>query len=214
MWQLALALVLFAATHAAPAHPGIRSRLVRLMGQPLYLVVYSAASLGLLLWVVAVYRAAPFIEVWETPAWWRRAALIVVGPAVLLLVLGLRPPQPGQLGVYAITRHPAMWALALWAAVHVVGNGDVASILMFSLFGLLALPGAANAGRRWRNAMGEDGWQRFEAATNVVPFVALARGSAKLSPAHIPPRGLVLAVSIYAALVLLHGPVIGIPLIE
>ena len=41
-------------------------------------------------------------------------------------------------GVTRITRHPLQWAIVLWAAGHIVANGDVVSIIFFSSFLLLS----------------------------------------------------------------------------
>ena len=38
-----------------------------------------------------------------------------------------QPPR----GMIRVTRHPMLWSFAIWAAVHILGNGDTASIVFF-----------------------------------------------------------------------------------
>ncbi len=72
--------------------------------------------------------------------------------ALFLLVGGVLIPNPSATGmtgvldrlepargVLRITRHPVMWGVGLWAAVHLVANGDLASLLFFGGFLLTAL---------------------------------------------------------------------------
>ena len=57
--DLAMAFVLFLASHSLPARPAVRSRLVAALGEAGYLVLYSAVSLLALTWlIVAAGRAA------------------------------------------------------------------------------------------------------------------------------------------------------------
>jgi uncharacterized membrane protein len=63
-------------------------------------------------------------------------------------------PEPAR-GVLRITRHPVMWGVGLWAAVHLVANGDLASLLFFGGFLLTALGGAWHLDRRLAATEGE-----------------------------------------------------------
>ena len=40
-----------------------------------------------------------------------------------------QPPH----GIQRVTRRPTLWSFALWAAVHIIGNGDSAAIVFFGL---------------------------------------------------------------------------------
>jgi len=40
-----------------------------------------------------------------------------------------------------ITRHPFLWGIALWALVHLIINGDLASLILFGSLLLLAVGG-------------------------------------------------------------------------
>ena len=91
---------------------------------------------------------------------WVRPPLLIVLPlvvmplALLLFVGGYTQRNPTAVmqgkplpkdrpapGVLAITRHPLMWAIGLWALVHLVISDSVASIIFFGAFAILALHG-------------------------------------------------------------------------
>src|SRR5918912_150848 len=71
------------------------------------------------------------------------AALLVL-IAFVLLVFGASADnptspaadrmKPGELpvrGITRITRHPMLWAFALWALAHLIVNGHLAGVLLF-----------------------------------------------------------------------------------
>lgn len=68
-----------------------------------------------------------------------------------------------------------LWSFALWAAVHVLGNGDTAALTFFGAFlitGLVGMPSVdAKLARRDPAA-----WGTLAAATSIVPFVAIVQG--------------------------------------
>jgi len=115
-------------------------------------------------------------------------------------------------GMVRITRHPFLWGVALWAATHLIVNGELASLILFATFLVLALGGMAAIDAKRRRKSPEL-WQRFAEATSSVPFAAIARGSNRLAPAlaEIGPWRIIVAVALYAAAFYLHGRV-GPPL--
>ena len=74
-----------------------------------------------------------------------------------------------------ITRHPVMWGMTLWAAIHIIANGDLASLLFFGGFLLTALLGSLHLDRRMAATQGER-WRRFIAVTSYAPFTAMLSG--------------------------------------
>lgn len=58
------------------------------------------------------------------------------------------------------SRHPLLAALALWAAAHVVPNGDLAHLILFGTFAAFAFLGGRLIDRRKRHEMGPE-WQRL-----------------------------------------------------
>ncbi len=168
MTELILAVSVFLVTHLVPALTPVRAALVRGLGEKAYFTLYSMASLGVIVWMAGAYGAAPYIETWPAEVWPRWLAVSVMVPASVLLVAGIASPNPFSLGrgrkgfdaarpgIVGICRHPVIWGMGLWAAVHIAANGDLASLILFgTLLGLgLAGPRRLDAKRRAR--MGDD----------------------------------------------------------
>ena len=74
-----------------------------------------------------------------------------------------------------ITRHPFLWGVALWAAGHLMVNGDLASLILFGSLLVLAVFGTGSIDAKRRRALGEK-WDAFAAKTSAVPFAAIAAG--------------------------------------
>ena len=60
-------------------------------------------------------------------------------------------------GVVCITRHPVQWAIVLWGIGHVTANGDIASIIFFSIFVLLSGTGSILWTLKNQSSSGEAG---------------------------------------------------------
>jgi uncharacterized membrane protein len=207
--ELGVALALFIAAHLLPARPAVRSRLAAVLGERLYLALYSLVSLALLGWLITAAGTAPYVPLWEPAPWQRWTAALLMAPACLLLTLGIGVPSPLSLGggttrsdpehpgIVGIVRHPLLWALALWSAAHLLANGDLAHILLFGGFLALALAGMAALDRRSRARLGVEEWRRL----------AMRRppGWRRSDLARLA-AGFVL----YVMLLLAHEPVIGI----
>jgi uncharacterized membrane protein len=57
---------------------------------------------------------------------------------------GSPTPAPGEArGVFAVTRHPMMWAFALWGICHIAVYPVAANIIVAAAIIILALVGAA-----------------------------------------------------------------------
>jgi uncharacterized membrane protein len=129
---LIIGLVLFFAVHSiSVAAPTWRDRVVEHMGRPLWMTLYSLASL-LGLWLIirgyAQARAEP--TVWYTPAAWMYSAgrLLMLPVFPLLLAAYL----PGT--IRRATRHPVLVAIKAWAVAHLLANGMAADVLLFGGF--------------------------------------------------------------------------------
>lgn len=109
-----------------------------------------------------------------------------------------------------ITRHPLLWAFALWSSSHLITNGDLVSLIMFGGFALFSLAGMAMVDRRRRTALGAE-WGGLAARTSVIPFAASLSNRASPRRAAL---ALVMAIVggtlFYLSVLGLHPIVIGI----
>ncbi|MCC6983139.1 MAG: NnrU family protein [Bauldia sp.] len=186
-----LALAAFVAAHVVLPMPTLRARLIRLLGIRAYLLVYSALSIVLLVWVIAAARRAPYLALWPQQTWQVVVPAVLVPVAAWLLIAGLIEPNPLSISVRGesrvvgplarITRHPVLWAFLLWSASHIVPNGDLVSLILFGGLSLLALAGFRLVDRRARRRLGEQLWDEFARTTSVIPFGAVLAGRGQLS---------------------------------
>src|ERR1700738_5279716 len=57
-------------------------------------------------------------------------------------------------GIVRVTRHPFLTGVGLWALVHLIGNGDVASLFFFATWAIVALAGTASIDAKRRRLLG------------------------------------------------------------
>ena len=133
-----LGLVLFLGIHTLPAQRELRGRIVGAMGEGSYKLVYALVSvLGIVLiaWGFAHYRAAGMIDVWEgavsskTLAVLKHITIALMLPAVILVVAAYLRGH-----IYKAVKHPMLTGVKLWAAAHLLANGDLGSIILFGSF--------------------------------------------------------------------------------
>lgn len=217
MTQLALATAAFLAAHFVASTP-VRPGLVKTLGENAYLGLYSLVSLAMLGWMIWAYTRAPVSPLWPGL---RVAPLVVMPFALVLFACGLMSRNPtavrqqGALrssdaarGMLRVTRHPLMWAFALWGFSHMLARGDAAALIFFGGFVLLALSGTLLIDARKAATLGED-WQRFDAATSNIPFAAIIAGRNSFRPEEIGWKKLLVGLALYAALLLLHPYLFG-----
>jgi uncharacterized membrane protein len=214
---------MFVLTHFLPSRRGWRDRLILRLGRRSYFAAYGAVSLLVLIWLVVAAGRAPQVMLWWPADWHRRVPNLVVPLAFVLAAggMGMRYPwslggrrqarfDPGHPGLAALTRHPLLWALALWSLSHVVPNGDLAHVLLFGGFAGMALAAIPMFDGRARRAMSAQEWQEVCAATAIFtlrPLVDRAwRGD---NARHLLPRAAI-GLALYLVALILHEPVIGV----
>ncbi len=184
------------------------------------------AELPALAWLIAAYRRAPELALWEPPDALLALALVLPLPAALLLVAGLAaldPPLSGRReesagaeavrGIVRVTRHPLSWAVSLWALGHLLAADDLAALWLFAaLFAAFTLGPALVDRRRLRE--GGPGVGIFYQTTSNLPFQAILEGRQRLAFREIGPAPIAGALALYLVLVLLHGPLLGVPLLS
>jgi uncharacterized membrane protein len=141
-WLIA-GLALFLGVHVFSSLRSARARLVAKLGEGPYKGFYALLSLAGFGLIVAGMGKAPSIDLWNPPAWGRYAAIWFMPFALILLAAAF---IPGNLKRF--TAHPMLWAITLWALVHLLANGDLAGLLLFGGFGLYALYAMWSQNRR------------------------------------------------------------------
>jgi uncharacterized membrane protein len=133
-----LGLVLFLGAHTLTTQREVRSRVIAASGEGGYKLGYALVSIGglaLISWGFGHYRATGFIDVWErwcSPDVLRILKHLTVGlmlPAVILVVAAYIRGR-----IYTVLKHPMLAGVKLWAAAHLLANGDLGSIILFGSF--------------------------------------------------------------------------------
>ncbi|MBL4907392.1 MAG: NnrU family protein [Sneathiella sp.] len=219
--HLVIATSLFLGIHIIPSS-FLRQTIVGKIGTGAYMGVYSLISAGSLIWMVMAFNAAPYgAEFWQVGSWGRYVAIAGMVLASILFIgpyTGKSPTGIGgqgsvksenaRSGLNAITRHPLMWAIAIWSSVHLLNNGDLKSVIFFAGLGGLALAGTFLIDAKRAHQLGDD-WNDYSAHTSNIPFLALLTGRAKLSLKALWWRVLI-GLVIFMAFFHLHTLVIGV----
>ena len=220
MLSLVLAALFFAGIHLGIAGTAIRDRAIGLLGKNGYMAAFAVASLIGLGWLVAAYNRAPYLITWGMLEWWKPIVIILMLPATLLVVFGLTTPNPTSVaqegtlgqpprGIVRVTRHPFLTGVGLWALLHLIGNGDVASLVFFATWAIVALAGTVSIDAKRRRLLGA-AWEPFAAQTSIVPFAAIAARRNRVTPREIGIWRWGLALLVYALMLGGHAQVIGV----
>ncbi|WP_298670280.1 NnrU family protein [uncultured Sphingomonas sp.] len=189
MENVVAAAVAFVGTHFLLSHP-LRAPIVSRIGARGFLGLYSLVAFATLIWLALAYRAAPPAPLlWPVSgALWAVASIVMLVASVLLMGSLIRNPAlpeaktnivPDARGVFAITRHPMMWAFALWGAAHILIYPAPSNIVVALAIIVLALVGAAMQDRK-KEALQPEFWREWERRTSYWPFAAIAGGRARL----------------------------------
>lgn len=226
---LAIAAAAFVGLHFLMSSGLVRPTLVRALGEARFMQAYSVVAAVTFVAMIAGYATSPFEVVWTSPAWTAWITVAVMPVAVFLVIAGYSQPNPTAVlqaeslsapdaaaGVMAITRHPVLWGIALFALAHVPPNGDLASAILFSAVALLAVAGAFHLDARKRSSGGE-AWARLESLTSNLPFWGIVTRKTHFSIREIGLWRCLLALAALLVLMWLHPLAIGVtplPVIE
>ena len=172
-----LGLVLFLGVHTLSTRRALRARLVASTGEGGYKIGYSLlalAGLVLIVWGFADYRAAGMRQLWTPPAALKHIAMALMLPAVILVVASYIRGR-----IYTTLKHPMLAGVKLWAAAHLLANGDLGSIILFgsflawAVFDRISLKHRADAGAP-PIPVGGLGNDLIAVAVGVIAYLALA----------------------------------------
>lgn len=219
MWTLALACAFFLAIHLLISGTEAKELIIARIGKLAWYGLFSLLSIGGFIWmciaffVVLSSHGNPVF--WGAPLFLRVIALVVNFFAFLLVVLGVTTPSPTNLpalyrmperavyGIVRISRHPVLAGIAIWALMHFICNGNVASWLFFgSLIALCAI-GANNIDRKREAVLGHV-YASIRKRTSIIPFVAIIEGRTAFAPEELGIARLFLAASMFSVFLVLH----------
>jgi uncharacterized membrane protein len=222
MTQLILAALFFIALHVGVSGTSARGRAIEKLGENVYRAVFSLLSLLGIVWLAHAYRAAGYIETWGQLAWFKPIAAFLMLVAFLLVVLGMATPNPMAVGgekllmadepargIHRVTRHPFLWGVAVWAFVHLIANGDVASLVLFGSLFVLVFVGMISIDAKRKKACGRH-WDSYAAATSIIPFQAIKEGRNMPVIAEFKVWQLVVALVLYLAVMHFHQAWFGV----
>ena len=212
------AAVAFVGTHFLLSHP-LRGAIVRIITERGFLLLYSLVAAVTLVWLALAYRAAPpTAMLWPVgDALWAIVSAVMLIPSVLLVgsLIG-NPAMVDPTGsakvpdearsVFAVTRHPMMWAFALWGLCHIAIYPVAANIFVALAVIVLALVGAALQDRK-KERLQPDSWPIWERKTSYLPFAAIARGRARFGG--FRPHDLAGGLVVWLAATWAHMPLAG-----
>ena len=150
MTLLIVGLALFVGIHLVPSHSPLRTALTAAIGENGYKILFSVISVAGLVVTVMGYRAAPVSPIF-TPS---RTAhdLLPIAMAVAFILLAAAY-MPGR--IRRVVRHPMMAGVLIWAVMHLLANGDLASNILFGAFALWAVFSILSSERRGKR-LGDD----------------------------------------------------------
>ena len=226
MTNLLAAALFFVLLHLLVSGTRLRGAITGVIGEGPYMGLFSLASVAGLAWLGLAFagsRNADWnIAYWDiTPLTWK-IQVAVQALAFLFVVVGLTTANPTSVrqegtldrpdvikGMLRITRHPFLWGVALWAAGHLLVNGDRASIVLFGGLLVLALFGTASIDAKRKRALG-DTWTAFAAQTSNIPFGAILTGRQSLKIGEIGLWRIAVAIVVYGNLALAHPFLFGV----
>jgi len=129
-----LGLVLFLGVHTLTTQRELRARVIASAGEGGYKIGYalvSAVGLALIVWGFAQYRANEMsgLVLWTAPRALKHLTEALMLPAVILVAAAYIRGR-----IYTAVKHPMLSGVKLWAAAHLLANGDLGGIILFGSF--------------------------------------------------------------------------------
>lgn len=202
-----------------------RRVVVARIGENGFMVLFSALSAIGLGGLIFAWIGAPLVWLWPPGTVLGYVPLVVMPFALLFLVFSLSQRNPTSAGpaldpeaelpvrgITRITRHPGLWAFSLWAAAHILANGDLASLLFFGSLFLVLINGMQSIDRKRLHRLGQ-AYETFKQQTSILPFGAILAGRQRLNWGELGWWRPLLALALYVALLHVHAELFGVPAI-
>ncbi|MGG5890434.1 NnrU family protein [Falsiroseomonas sp. HC035] len=221
MTLLILAALFWIGVHVGLSGTALRGKAVAAVGEKRFMIGFSVTSVVAIFLLVLAWQNAETTFLWAAGPGLRWVLAALMLPAFVLFMashkrnptaVGAKGLGEEPRGIQRITRHPMLWSFALWAAIHIIGNGDSASLVFFGAFLVTALAGMPSIDAKLA-ARDPEAWARFSARTSIIPFAAIAAGRNRLALGEIGWMPPVVGLVIWAALLHFHRGIFGVPAI-
>jgi len=225
--DLVAATTAFVLGHLLLSSQPLRAPLIERLGEKGFRGLYSLMVLAAFAWMLLAYGRAPYVELWLPPAWTRWVAIGLMPLAAFLVVGGLSTPSPTMVGgdraskgdaprpargCLTISRHCFLAGTALWAIVHLLANGDMATTVLAGGILVLSVAGMWHIDQRRQLSLGA-AWGPIQLTTSQLPFLAVLQRRTALDWRGIGWWRPLVAAALYAALLFGHEHIAGAPLI-
>ncbi len=139
MLPLGLGLALFFAIHLLPTQTAMRDGLKARLGSGTYMALFSVLSLIALGVIVYGYQKLQLHPgknpiLWTPPSWAKHITFLLMIPASIFLVAAYVPSR-----IRTALKHPMLIAIKTWALAHLIANGDLGGVVLFTSFLLYAV---------------------------------------------------------------------------
>jgi uncharacterized membrane protein len=130
-----LGLILFFSIHMLPFYPEYRVQLIEKLdndtidAEGMYKIIFSVISLVGLIFVGIGKGSIEFIGLWDTPAFFRYIAVVLILVSFILMVAAYMPNN-----IRRYVPHPMLTGVIIWGVTHMLVNGDVISLILFGCF--------------------------------------------------------------------------------
>lgn len=219
MTLLILAAALWVFVHVGISGTSLRDAVVARLGEGRFMLAFSIGSVVSITLLVLAWQNAETTFLWSAPAWLRWILALLMLPSFVLFMASHKrnPTAVGNKGlgeeprgIQRVTRHPMLMSFAIWALVHVIGNGDAAALVFFGAFLVTAVAGMPSIDAKLARRHGE-AWAGFAAKTSILPFGAILAGRNRLVLSEIGWMPPVVGLILWAALLHFHRAVFGMP---
>ena len=229
MQMLMAAAAVFLAIHLIVSGTRVRDAITGRIGENAYLGLFSLASIGVIVWLAMTYNTANAAlgsdndpVLYTTGIGLRHLALPIVLLAFLIGVPGLLTANPTSVrqegaaakeetvrGILRVTRHPFLWGVAIWSALHLALNGDEASVVLFGTLFVTAVLGTFSIDAKRKRKLGA-AWSGFAGRTSNIPFAAILTGRNSFKAGEYFDWRFFVAILVFSAILISHARLFGV----
>ncbi len=146
MLLLLLGLAVFLGSHAFTMARAPRAAVIGRIGEGPYKGLYSLAALAGMVMIssgYAAYRAGGYVPVWDPPVGLRHLTLLLMWLGTVAFAAAYLPGR-----IKGALKHPMLVGVKVWALAHLLSNGDLGSMVLFSAILAWAVAARISAKRR------------------------------------------------------------------